>query len=125
MTITTTRPTRTSTALITVVRVIFVFLALVSMAGAFVFSFSRGDIAGYAFGAVLIVFGLGFAYTALRLGRPTPALYRLALGLAVLEVVWSFYKVFIYGEPETTLMLVLSAAATAILLIPSVSRRFR
>lgn len=106
-----------SRPLLVVVQVIFAFLAVVSIAGSFVFSFSRGDVAGYAFGIVLIAFGVAFAVTAMRLQRPSAGVLRVALGLAALEFVWSIYKVFIVDETETSLMLGLSGIAAVILLV--------
>ena len=103
--------------LVVVVQVIFTFLAIVSIAGSFVFSFSRGDLAGYTFGIVLIAFGIAFAVTAVRLRRPSTSVVRAALGLAGLEFLWSVYKVFIVKEAETSLMLVLSGIAAVILLV--------
>jgi hypothetical protein len=106
-----------SRPLVVVVQVIFAFLAVVSIAGSFVFSFSRGDLAGYAFGVVLIAFGIAFALTAVRLQRPTASVVRVALALAAVEFAWSLYKVFIVEEAETSLMLGLSGIATVILVV--------
>lgn len=106
-----------SRPLVVVVQVIFAFLAIVSIAGSFVFSFSRGDLAGYAFGVVLIAFGLAFAVTAMRLQRPSAVVLRVALGLAALEFVWSVYKFFIVEETETSLMLALSGIGAVILIV--------
>jgi hypothetical protein len=106
-----------SRPLVVVVQVFFAFLAVVSVAGSFVFSFSRGDLAGYAFGVVIIALGVAFAVTALRLQRPRAVVVRAAVGLAGLEFLWSIYKVFVVEEVETSLMLVLSGIAAVILLV--------
>ncbi len=98
------------------------FLAFISIVGSLMFSFTLGTVAGYLGGVVLILGGIGLAFCGVALHRGGRGVYRLAVGLAAAELAWCSYKVFIYGETESTLFFVLAVALAALLALPSVRR---
>ena len=100
---------------------LFGFLAFISIVGSFLFSYPLGGLLGYGSGVALDVAGVLMVICALRLHQGEAGIYKLAVGVMSAEVLWSFYKVVIYGEHESSLFLAASVAAWILLR----SRRLR
>lgn len=116
----TARPSKPWPVLVPV-SALFGFLAFISIVGSFLFSYPLGGLLGYGTGVALDAGGVLMVICALRLHRGEPGIYKLAVVVMSAEVLWSFYKVVIYGEHESSLFL--AAAVTAWLLLRT--RRMR
>lgn len=107
-----------------VIRGLFVLLAFVSIVGSFLFAWPMGGLSGIATGLALDVAGVLFLVAAVKLPSGERWVANLARWLAGLEVAWSFYKVVIYNETESTGFLVAAVLATLLLWSPRVRRFF-
>ena len=116
-----TRPKRPWLVLVPLMA-IFGFLAFISIVGSFLFSYPLGGLLGYTSGVLLDIGGVLMVICALRLPRGEPGIYKLAVGVMTAEVLWSFYKVFIYGEHESSVFLAASVAAWLLLRSRSLRR---
>jgi hypothetical protein len=98
----------------------FAIAVFVKIAGSFIFSFSTGTLEGYVFGSVLITVGLLYLFLMFRIHRGEPTMWKTAVGLVALDIAWSVYKVFPYGETESLPILVAAVVSMVLLLLPSV-----
>jgi hypothetical protein len=98
----------------------FAIAVFVKIAGSFIFSFSTGTLEGYVFGAVLIAVGLLYLFLMFRIHRGEPTMWKTAVGLVAVDIAWSVYKVFPYGETESAPILAAAVVSMVLLLLPSV-----
>ena len=82
-----------------------------------------GTLLANALLAVLLVGALAMIATAVQLHRGRPLVWNLARTLAGLHLLWSLYKVFIYGETESFPFLIAGILALSLLHLPA-SRRY-
>jgi len=64
------------------------------------------------------------AVVALRLGRPGPVAFRIAMGLLAAQAAFSVVKLTVYGEPESLVFMGLTIATAVLLLLPAARRHF-
>lgn len=102
----------------------FAFAVFIKIAGSFIFSFSTGTLEGYVFGSVLVAAGLLYLFLMFRLHRGEPVIWRTAVGLVAVDIVWNVYKVFFYGETESIGIFAGALVSIALLWLPSVRRFF-
>lgn len=98
----------------------FAMAVFVKIAGSFMFSFSTGSLEGYVFGSVLIAAGLLYLFLMFRLHRGEPTMWKTAVGLVAVDIAWSIYKVFPFGETESIPILAATVVSMVLLLLPSV-----
>lgn len=64
------------------------------------------------------------ALVAVRLGRPGPAAFRIAMGLLAAQAAFSVVKLTVYGEPESLVFMGITIATAVLLLLPAARRHF-
>jgi len=101
---------------------LFAFLTFICIVGSLLFSYPLGGIVGWSTGIGLDIAGVLMAYCAFKLPAGEVKAYRVGLGVMAAFFCWSFYKVFIYHESESTLFFVVTVVAIVLLLRPSVRR---
>lgn len=103
----------------------FAFAVFIKVVGSFIFSFSTGTLEGYVFGTVLVAAGLLYLFLLFRLPRGEAVMWRTAVGLVAVDIVWGLYKVFLYGEAESIPIFASTLLSMALLQSPPVRRFFR
>jgi hypothetical protein len=98
----------------------FAMAVFVKIVGSFIFSFSTGSVEGYVFGSVLVAVGLLYLFLMFRIHRGEPTMWKTAVGLVAVDIAWNVYKVFPYGETESTPILAAAVVSMVLLLLPSV-----
>jgi hypothetical protein len=102
----------------------FAFAVFIKIVGSFIFSFSTGTLEGYVWGASLVAAGLLYLFLMFRLPRGEAVMWRTAVGLVAADIAWNIYKVFIYGESESTVIFAGTLVSMGLLWLPSVRRFF-
>ena len=115
---TATKNRRTPVAL-RLVLIPFAIAVFVKIVGSFLFAFSTGTLEGTVVGVVLIAVGLLYVFLMLRIHRGEPVIWRTAVWLVGADILWSVYKVFIYGEAESRPILAAAVLSLVLLLAPS------
>lgn len=103
----------------------FAFAVFIKVVGSFIFSFSTGTLEGYVFGTVLVAAGLLYLFLLFRLPRGEAVMWRTAVGLVSVDIVWNVYKVFLYSESESIPIFVGTLLSMTLLQLPSVRRFFQ
>ncbi len=103
----------------------FACAVFIKVVGSFLFSFSTGTLEGYVLGTVLVAAGLLYLFLLFRLPRGEAVMWRTAVGLVAVDIVWNIYKVFFFGEAESIPIFGSTLMSMALLLSPPVRRFFR
>lgn len=104
-----------------VAAVLMFLIGTVTTVGAFVF-YVPGTLLATATLVTLLVGALALIATAARLHRGQRPVWNLARTLVGAHLVWTIYKVFIYGETESFPFLIAGSLALTLLHLPSTRR---
>lgn len=99
-----------------------VLLASITTVGAFIFHVP-GSLPANSLLVALVTGSAGMIVSALRLHRGERLAWNLARSLAGAHLLWSIYKVFVYGETESFPFLIAGTFILTLLHLPA-SRRF-